>query len=43
LTVVDIAITRDSFEEMEKLIEMGFKDGITATMQILDKIFEARK
>ncbi|MDR6761813.1 uncharacterized protein YndB with AHSA1/START domain [Flavobacterium sp. 2755] len=43
LTVVDIAIKRDSFEELEKIIEMGFKEGITATMQSLDKIFEARK
>ena len=43
LTVVDIAIKRDSLEELEKIIEMGFKEGITATMQSLDKIFEARK
>ncbi|WP_343697213.1 SRPBCC domain-containing protein [Flavobacterium sp.] len=43
LTVVDIAIKRDSLEELEKIIEMGFKEGITATMQILDKIFEDRK
>ena len=43
LTVVDIAIKRDSFEELEKIIEMGFKEGITATMQSLDKIFEAKK
>ncbi len=43
LTVVDIAIKRDSLEELEKIIEMGFKEGITATMQSLDKIFEAQK
>ncbi|SHH24578.1 SRPBCC family protein [Flavobacterium defluvii] len=43
LTVVDIAIKRDSLEELEKIIEMGFKEGITATMQTLDKIFESRK
>ena len=43
LTVVDITIKRDSFEELEKIIEMGFKEGITATMQSLDKIFETRK
>jgi uncharacterized protein YndB with AHSA1/START domain len=43
LTVVDITIKRDSLEELEKIIEMGFKEGITAAMQSLDKIFEAKK
>lgn len=43
LTVVDIAIKRDSLEELEKIIEMGFKEGITATMKTLDKIFDSRK
>jgi len=42
-TFVDIAIKRDSLAELEKLIEMGFKEGITVTMESLDKIFEARK
>lgn len=42
LTVVDIAIRRDSLEELEKIIEMGFKEGITATMKTLDQIFESR-
>ena len=42
-TFVDIAIKRDSLSELEKLIEMGFKEGITVTMKSLDKIFEARK
>ena len=42
-TFVDIAIKRDSLAELEKLIEMGFKEGITVTMASLDKIFEARK
>lgn len=43
LTVVDIAIKRDSFEELEQIVAMGFKEGITATMQTLDKIFEEEK
>ena len=43
LTVVDIAIKRDSLEELEKIVAMGFKEGITATMKTLDKIFEAQK
>lgn len=42
-TFVDIAIKRNSLSELEKLIEMGFKEGITVTMKSLDKIFEARK
>ncbi|MFB9079473.1 SRPBCC domain-containing protein [Flavobacterium procerum] len=43
LTLVDITIKRDSLEELEKIIEMGFKEGITATMESLDKIFEDKK
>ena len=42
-TFVDIAIKRDSLPELEQLIEMGFKEGITVTMKSLDKIFENRK
>lgn len=42
LTVVEIVIKRNSWEELEKIIEMGFKEGITATMNSLDKIFEDR-
>ncbi|MBZ4034341.1 SRPBCC domain-containing protein [Flavobacterium sp. 17A] len=38
-TFVDINITRDSFEELQKIIEMGFKEGFTAAMESLDKIF----
>ncbi|MEL1256088.1 SRPBCC domain-containing protein [Flavobacterium sp. DGU38] len=38
-TVVDIAIKRDSLEELEKIIEMGFKEGFTSAMKGLDKIF----
>ncbi|MBS7255842.1 SRPBCC family protein [Flavobacterium branchiicola] len=43
LTVVDIVITRDSFEELQKIIEMGFKEGFTSALNSLDKIFEAKK
>ncbi|UWY30398.1 SRPBCC domain-containing protein [Flavobacterium sp. TR2] len=38
LTIVDITITRESFEELEKIIEMGFKQGFTSAMEGLDKI-----
>ncbi|KAF2331511.1 SRPBCC family protein [Flavobacterium nitrogenifigens] len=37
-TIVDITIRRDSFEELQKIIEMGFKEGFTSAMQGLDKI-----
>ncbi|WP_394773403.1 SRPBCC domain-containing protein [Flavobacterium sp.] len=43
LTIVDIAIKRNSLAELEKVIEMGFKDGFTTAMQGLDKLFEAQK
>jgi len=43
LTVVDITIKRDSLAELEKVIEMGFKEGFTSAMQGLDKIFETKK
>lgn len=42
-TIVDIFIKRDSLEELEKIIEMGFKEGFTIAMESLDKIFEAKK
>lgn len=42
-TFVDIVIRRDSLEELEKIVEMGFKQGFTAAMESLDKIFETRK
>jgi uncharacterized protein YndB with AHSA1/START domain len=41
--IVDIAIKRDSLSELEKIIEMGFKQGFTSAMESLDKIFEAQK
>ncbi|MHC0440979.1 SRPBCC family protein [Flavobacterium sp. 3-210] len=43
LTVVDIVIKRDSLPELEKVVEMGFKEGFTSTLKILDKILESRK
>lgn len=42
-TFVDIYIKRDSFEELEKIVAMGFKEGFTSAMESLDKIFEAKK
>jgi len=38
VTIVDINIKRDSFEELQKIIEMGFKEGFTSALESLDKI-----
>lgn len=38
VTTVHIAIKNDSLERMEKMIEMGFKDGFTATLDYLEAI-----
>jgi uncharacterized protein YndB with AHSA1/START domain len=43
LTIVNIAIRRNSLAELEKVIEMGFKEGFTMAMEGLDKILEAKK
>jgi len=42
LTIVDIAIKRNSLAELEKIIEMGFKEGFTIALKGLDKILEAQ-
>jgi len=42
LTIVDIAIRRNSLAELERVIEMGFKEGFTIAMEGLDKIFEKK-
>nr|WP_294782319.1 SRPBCC domain-containing protein [uncultured Flavobacterium sp.] len=41
-TFVDINITRGSLEELEKVIEMGFKEGFTNALEGLDKILAAK-
>lgn len=38
VTKVSIAISNDSLERMEKMIEMGFKEGFTMTLNSLDDI-----
>lgn len=42
-TTVNILIKRDSFEELEKVIEMGFKQGFTAALENLDHYFLSLK
>lgn len=41
-TTVSIIIKRDSLEDLEKLIEMGFKEGFTAALGNLERYLEAR-
>ena len=38
LTTVSIAIKNDSLERMEKMIEMGFKEGFAMTLNDLDEV-----
>ena len=38
ITKVSIIIHNDSLERMEKMIEMGFKEGFTATLNELDNL-----
>ena len=42
-TFVDIEIKHEKLSDLEKIIELGFKEGFTMAMEGLDKIFEARK
>lgn len=42
-TTVNITIKRDSLEELEQLIQMGFKDGFTMTLQALEEYLKPKK
>ena len=42
ITKVSIAIENDSLERMEKMIEMGFKEGFTMTLNYLDEVLTTR-
>lgn len=41
-TFVDITIKHEKLSDLEKIIEMGFKEGFTIAMEGLDQIFAAR-
>lgn len=41
-TTVDITIEYNSLEDLEKVIAMGFKEGLTATLTNLDRYIEAQ-
>ncbi|WP_316825048.1 SRPBCC domain-containing protein [Pedobacter miscanthi] len=43
ITVVDIEITFDKAEDMNTIIQMGFKEGFTAGLDNLDQYFESNK
>lgn len=42
-TTVHITIYNDSLERMEKMIEMGFKEGFTATLTALNELLSTLK
>lgn len=42
ITKVSISIMNDSLERMEKMIEMGFKEGFTMTLNCLDDVLASR-
>lgn len=41
LTKVSITVYNESLERMEKMIEMGFKEGFTMTLTGLEKLLAA--
>lgn len=42
VTKVSITIYNDSLERMEKMIEMGFKEGFTMTLNELEKLLKSK-
>lgn len=42
ITKVSITIYNDSLERMEQMIEMGFKEGFTMTLNELDELLKRR-
>lgn len=42
-TFVDIAIKHENLSDLEKIIEMGFKEGFTIALESLDIIFASKK
>ncbi|PZD76539.1 SRPBCC domain-containing protein [Mesonia sp. K7] len=42
-TLVDVTLTFDSLGDLEKIIEMGFKEGFTAGLTQLDHLLETLK
>jgi uncharacterized protein YndB with AHSA1/START domain len=42
-TLVSIRLTFDSFNDLEKIIEMGFKEGFIAALENLDEVLNIQK
>lgn len=42
-TIVTFTSTHNSFEEIEMIIEMGFKEGIAGSFENLDKYLSLKK
>jgi uncharacterized protein YndB with AHSA1/START domain len=42
-TIVDVAIKHENLSDLEKIIEMGFREGFTIAMEGLDEIFATRR
>lgn len=42
-TIVTVISTHNSFEEIEAVIEMGFKEGLASSFQNLDKYLSLKK
>lgn len=42
-TLVNIELTFDSLEDLEKTLEMGFKEGFIAALENLDEVLENQK
>lgn len=43
ITKVSITIYNDSIERMEQMIQMGFKEGFTATLNELENLLSTKK
>ncbi|MDR8391380.1 SRPBCC domain-containing protein [Aliifodinibius sp. S!AR15-10] len=43
LTTVDVEITYETLSDLEKVIEMGFREGFTATLEELAEVLPAMK
>jgi uncharacterized protein YndB with AHSA1/START domain len=43
ITKVSITIKNDSLERMQKMIEMGFKEGFTMTLNYLEELLASKK
>ncbi|MFH5883569.1 SRPBCC domain-containing protein [Halalkalibaculum sp. DA3122] len=43
LTIVEVEIKHETLADLEQILEMGFQEGFTATLEELDQILTAKK